>query len=378
MIVIREGSLISKVLYMLTVTGEFPMCSISLLGNYQSLLRLINKATTGCDYRNFKTGERYHTKLLTLVGKGSQKSLRMLTGARPILEWLGLLELHTELYGEYRFTGKLTERDRRHRIAEGYAMAHLAGLEINPMKNPKLQQVSIQDIFSSRQCFYSSKQLKEVERLAMSKNAYTRLIGAVFSNKNVYAVYNTRSQIMKWSTAGEKKARINLEEISRMNANVHTINSAILFGKNIDVALDTLNAKKKSRRLEFCIDAIYAHIHYIPMTDDGVRQLRILLIEDWKEELLSALFPDEMRSYDEGGFEYDASIGRKFIFTFFDGDIAKLERFRFVAQRTDGEYEALCFPFQVKLLKDYLGDFVKIKTVKLEVIENALGLGGEK
>ena len=44
----------------------------------------------------------------------------------------------------------------------------------------------------------------------------------------------------------------------------------------------------------------------------------------------------------------------------------------------EGEYEVLCFPFQVKLLKDYLGDLVKIKTVKLEVIEDALGLGGEK
>jgi hypothetical protein len=31
----------------------------------------------------------------------------------------------------------------------------------------------------------------------------------------------------------------------------------------------------------------------------------------------------------------------------------------------------------VDIVKEYLGDLVKIKTVGLEVIENALGIGGE-
>ena len=377
MIAIREGSLISKLLYVLTIAGEFPMCSISLFGSYKSHIRLIRKATAPCEYLNCKTKERYTTKLLTIVGKGSQKSLRMLSGAYTILEWLGISKLYAALYGEYRFTGKITERERMHRVAEGYAMSYLAGIEINPMQIPQLQMESIKNIFGDRQCYYGSKFLKSFEKLEMNKNAYTRIVGAVFSNHNVYAVYNTRGQIMKWSKGGERKALINLEEISTMNAGVHRIGSAILFGKNSKVALDTLNQTDNTKRLEFSFDAIYSHIHFIPLDANGVRQLRLLCVENWREELLSALFPDEMRSYDEGGFEYDASIGRKFIFTFFDGDIAKLKRFRFVAQRTDGEYEALCFPFQVNLLKSYLGDLVKIKTVNLEVIENALGIGGE-
>ena len=39
-------------------------------------------------------------------------------------------------------------------------------------------------------------------------------------------------------------------------------------------------------------------------------------MEDWREELLSALFPEETRSYDKGVFEYDASDGNKFMFAF--------------------------------------------------------------
>ena len=256
---------------------------------------------------------------------------------------------------DHGFTGKLIERERIHRVAEGYAMMYLAGLAVNPLQIPKLQQETIQNLFLEKECYYGSKQLKEVSSLEMNKNAYTRIVGAVFANKNVYAVYNTRHQIMKWNGRGEKKTLINLEEISRMNANVYRVTSAILLGKNTKVILETLRETEETKRLEFCFDGIYTHIHFVPMDANGVRQLRLLCLEDWREELLSALFPDEMRSYDQGGFEYDASIGRKFILTFFDGDIARLQRFRYAAQRTSGEYEVLCFPFQVELIKGYLG-----------------------
>lgn len=377
MIEIREGSLIAKLLYVLTIVGEFPMCSISLFGCYQSYMRIISKATNPCEYYNCATKERYTTTLLTIVGKGRQKSLRFLSGAERLLDWLGLLELFKSLHGEIRYHGDLTHRDRAHRIAEGYAMAYMSGLEINPMEMPKLQQESIRNLFLEKQCFYGSKQLKGLSRLEMKKNIYTRIIGSVFVNKNVYAVYNTRNRIMKWCGKGEKKALVNLEEISRMNANFHRINSAILFGKDVSIALDTLKQKDDSTRLELCFDGIYPQLYFIPIDANGVRQLRLLIMENWREELLSSIFPDDMRSYDQGGFEYDASIGGKFILTFFDGNIARLQRFRYSAQRTEGEYEVLCFPFQVELVKGYLGDLAKIRTIKMEVIEDAMGIGGK-
>ena len=100
-------------------------------------------------------------------------------------------------------------------------------------------------------------------------------------------------------------------------------------------------------------------------------------MEGWREELLSALFADEMRSFDRGSFEYDARLKQKFILQFFDGDLTRLQRVRFAVQNIGVEYEVLCFPFQVEIVKEYLGDLVRIKTVGLEVIENALGIGGE-
>ena len=378
MIEIREGSLITKLLYILTVAGEFPMCSISLLGSYRRYMQLIGCATQCCTYFNYVTKESYTATLLTIVGKGRQKSLRFLSGAERVLEWLELWELFRRLHGEIHYRGDEAHRNRAHRLAEGYAMAYMAGLEINPLRMPTLQQDRFRNFFVETQCYYDSKKLKGLSRIELPKNMYTRIIGAVFANKNVYAVYNTRDQVMKWCGKGEQKALVNLEEISRMNANTHRVNSAILFGKDMGIALETLKKTDNTKRLEYCFDGIYSQIYFVPLDQNGIRLFRLLIMEEWREELLSTLFPEETRSYDKGVFEYDAQVDNKFVFAFFDGNIARLQRFRYAAQKMNGEYEVLCFPFQVEFVKAYLGDLVKIKTAKLEVIEDAIGIGGGK
>jgi hypothetical protein len=161
-----------------------------------------------------------------------------------------------------------------------------------------------------------------------------------------------------------------------MNAGVHRVTSAILFGENADIALKTLVQAKKTKRLEHHFDSIYFHIHFIPLDENGIRLLRLISRENWRENLLSVLFSDETRSYDKEMFEYDAKINGKYILTFFDGDIARLLRFQYVASRMDGEFEVLCFPFQGGFVKELLGDLAKIKTAKWEVIENAMEIGG--
>ena len=341
MIEIREGSLISKLLYILTVAGEFPMCSISLLGSYRRYMQLIGCATQCCTYFNYVTKESYTATLLTIVGKGRQKSLRFLSGAERVLEWLELWELFRRLHGEIHYRGDEAHRNRAHRLAEGYAMAYMAGLEINPLRMPTLQQDRFRNFFVETQCYYDSKKLKGLSRIELPKNMYTRIIGAVFANKNVYAVYNTRDQVMKWCGKGEQKALVNLEEISRMNANTHRVNSAILFGKDMGIALETLKKTDNTKRLEYCFDGIYSQIYFVPLDQNGIRLFRLLIMEEWREELLSTLFPEETRSYDKGVFEYDAQVDNKFVFAFFDGNIARLQRFRYAAQKMNVEFVAL-------------------------------------
>ena len=130
----------------------------------------------------------------------------------------------------------------------------------------------------------------------MSKTVFTRMAGAIFSQSEAYAVYNTRNALMKWNGMGEFKALHNLIEISRMNAGVQNIQSAILLGESEEIALKTLMETEKNRRLEFRFDSIYQNIYFVPMNDFGIRLLRLLSIPGWKTKLLDLLFDKETQS----------------------------------------------------------------------------------
>ncbi|MCA5962172.1 hypothetical protein LC724_19805 [Blautia sp. RD014234] len=99
---------------------------------------------------------------------------------------------------------------------------------------------------------------------------------------------------------GEYKALHSLIELARLNAGISQVDSAILFGQSGETALRTLLESDKTRRLEFRFDSIYRHIHFIPMNGDGIRQLRLFSVPDWKAQLLELLFESEVDPMTEG------------------------------------------------------------------------------
>ena len=70
-----------------------------------------------------------------------------------------------------------------------------------------------------------------------------------------------------------------------MNSKISAINSAILFGQSETVALNTITESDKSRKQEFRFDAIYRNIYFIPLSEDGMRQLRFLTVPNWNEKI---------------------------------------------------------------------------------------------
>lgn len=75
---------------------------------------------------------------------------------------------------------------------------------------------------------------------------------------------------------------------------------------------------------------------------------------------------------------YDAFVDGKYILTHFDGDIARLIRYREGIEHIPAHHEVLCFPHQVAYLRAYLGDAVHIKTIDIKTLENEFGIGKEK
>lgn len=370
----RPGSQVHRLVTLLSVVGEFPARSIHLLGNKRVYMELIRKLTEPQIFRHYQTGTDFSCRLLTISGKGRDKTIRLYKGALPILNWIHpkSYEYYMDAFWNHRFPGDAAHKERNHRVAEMAAMCMNAELEFRPYMLPNLQNQELLHLVPNEPVFYLAKELKKTGGNEMNKTMFTRMVGALFSGNTGYAAYNTREAVMKWSGMGEFKALHHLVELGRLNAGISRIDSAILLGDSDSVALKTLLESDKSHRLEFRFDSIYQHIHFIPMNEFGARMLKLLAIPDWNEILLDLLFEPEDRSYNKGSFEYDACVNGVFVFSHLDGDIARLIRFREALRSQTVKTEILCYPHQVPFLREYLGQ-AELKTIGIDSVEDAIG-----
>ena len=376
MIYIRPGSQVYEILTLLSIVGEFPTCSLHLLGSERVYKALVSKLTEKQDCCHTETGEVISTKVLTISGKGSSKTIRLFRKALPILKWLGAEQFYHEAYPNHKFSGSYYHVVRNHRVAEVVAVCMKAGLEIRAYRLPRLQHNDLVNIIREP-TFYPSREIKGHYEDGLNKTRYTRIVGALFVNGECFAIYNTRDIPMKWSGRGEFKTKHALIETGRCNAGVTDVTSALLFANDASVALATLIEVDKNQRKDERFDSIYKHIHFIPLSKDGIRQFRLFTIPKWQDRILQLLFEDAQRSYGLGQFEYDAIVNGTYVFVHFDGDLARLIRYRDASQFFKGPHEVLCFPHQVGYIKSYLGKTVTIKTIDIDVIEEALGIGKE-
>ena len=377
MIYVRPGSRVEFIITLLSIVGEFPYRSMKLLGDERVYRKLIAKLAEKQSYCYTESGEVLTAKLLNVSGRGDNKTIRFYKKGYPILSWINADKYFVEAYSSHHFRGDSYHVDRNHRVAEAVAMLMKIGVECRPYVIPRLQEKEFRSGFPEP-TFYIAREVKTAGVVEMNKTAFTRMVGAIFTNQGGYAVYNTRSTAMKWRGEGEMKANIALDQLSEKNTGVQEINSAILFCESPDVALETLTEAGKSRRREYRFDSIYDHIHYVTLDPTGQRMLRLLLIPKLKEKQLEMLFDDAERSFNRGRFEYDAKIDGRYIYAFFDGNLAGLGRFKEGLEYYGEQGEVLCYPHDVKFIRTYFGNEVGIKTIDIELMETEFGIGKEK
>lgn len=337
----NDGSLVYKVVMHISFLGEYPACSLHLLGNERVVKELVHKLTMPQMLRNDGTGEEYTGKLFTISGKGKEKTIRFYKGALSVMDWL-----RPDAYGYYmsafrnhRFAGDSAHKERNHRIAEAAVMCMEAGAEARSYLLPALQGEAISRTVPEFPSLYLSKDIKKAGGDEMNKTMFTRMTGALFSNGGCYAVYNTRDSVMKWNGIGEFKAMHSLAGLGRMNAGAEAIDTALLLGKDDHTALQILLATDSEEAHEFRFDAIYRHIHFIAMDKNGIFHLKLLSLSGWR-----------------------------------DSDIARLLRFRSVVIHYNFHCEVLCFPCQLMFLKEYLGDAVSYKTIEMDLVAEGMGI----
>ena len=376
MIHMHKGSQAGSLAAILSVVGEYPYSSLRLLGNERYFRTLVHKLTGKNELYNSESGERLYCKYFKLSGRGAGKSIRLCKEALPILKWISpnALPSYMNASKNHKFSGDVWHIERNHRVAEVVAMCMRSEIEYRPYVLPELQNSEILSVIPKQNVFYSSRCLKNVGQLEQNKTMFTRMAGAIFSNQKCFAVYNTRNSSMKWNGMGEFKALHSLVEIARMNADVTSVNSAILFGQSDKTALETLKENEAGTRHEFRFDKIYQYVHFVPLSDNGIRLLKLICHPTVKEKLIDLLFESDTISNGRGIFEYDAYVYGKYILSHLDGDIARLIRFKEALLFNKYESEVLCFDFQKDYVNAFLEGLAKVRTIEMSLIEDELGI----
>ncbi|ANU53082.1 hypothetical protein I5Q82_16060 [Acutalibacter muris] len=373
MVTFRPGSHVSKLVALLSFVGEYPFWSLDLLGSERVYKALIVRLTQPEHFVNSQTGAEMDCRLFNLTGKGTAKSVRLYKRALPMLEWVHprAYSYYMNAFWQHRFPGDEGHRERHFRVAEMAAMFMRAGFEVCPYLLPELQNDRRAVIVPEEPSLYLSRALKSVGMDDANKTKFTRVTGAAFAGGSPYAVYNTRNAVMKWQGRGEFKALASLTDIVRLNVGTEKTEAAILLGKSPKVALETVLDTPHPHRRDLRFDAVFPCVHFVPMDGDGIRQLKIMAVPNWKERILDALFLPETRSYGIGRFEYDACVEGGYVFSHLDSDLNRLIRFKEAIEHMPGPFEVLCFPHQVEFLREYLEGRAVIKTIGLEAIEQA-------
>ena len=372
MMIFDVGNRFYKLITVLSIVGEYPMCSMELFGNKREYKKVVRNLTDIQTIRNSVTKEEMTCRVINISGRGKLKTIRLNRNALKLLDWIDVesSDYYMAAYNNSRFTGNEMNIRRNHRVAESVCLFLTAGANVIPYDIYPLQNKELKRAMPDTPSFYLARDIKRIGGNEMNKTMFTRVTGALFSYGRCYAVYNTRDSVMKWSGMGEIKTVNNLTEICRYNSNIKSVDSAILMSDSFDKAMDTIIKSENQKKYELRFDAVYNHIYYVPLDEYGIRQLKIMLIPDWNERLSDLLFGDAYVRPEDRVFEYDAYIDDKYIFSFLDGDIARLIRFKEYAISDDSKkFEVVCYSHQIEILRLYMGEIVSYKRIDLERVE---------
>jgi hypothetical protein len=221
-------------------------------------------------------------------------------------------------------------------------------------------------------CIYPVRELKGGENEELKKTVFTRVTAAIFTGGQVYPLYNLGDEVQKLWENSEIKMKHLLSELNSANGGECNAHSCIFLANDGMTAVKSLryiynkrtNKKKDNSGTEF-----YYSVHWVPLTEEGARQLYFFSIPDWISKIERVLFGDS-KSY----FNVSYGYWREDMYqhSFLSGDIAQLICFKKTVLKTEEPFLIYCFPHQVSFLKTFFGDRVALRVIKLEQIENLL------
>ena len=185
MLTLRPNEQTHTLLELLANVCEFPHASLSLLGHERCLRRLVSRLSEPVSCRTPDGQSQVQGRLLQVSGQKETKTIRLHKGALPILNHIhpGALESYLRKSHGHSFSGQRSHIERNHRVAEVMAMFMRAGMEYRSYALPALSMEPELSTELTLPCVYASRDIKQMTafREEMSKTAYTRIAGALFT-----------------------------------------------------------------------------------------------------------------------------------------------------------------------------------------------------
>lgn len=378
---VKRGTRIWKLLTVISLAGEYPVSGLGLLGEHRHMRRMVSEMCGEVEYRVPGSKEIATCVLLSIVGYGANKSIRVRQEGESVISWLypGAEEVLRGSTYNYTLPKTVDKVERRHRVAEAVAMYLEAGIPVIPSEREELQLTEKQMYPLMQTSFYTSMYFKTLEEDEVEKTGHSRLVGCTAGPEGCIGIYNVRSSVMRWTLLGEMKGRLNIELIEKNNCPDHVSASsgAILLGQDYEQGMKTLEGLWTSKqdytekRGMAMLTNVYDHIYFIPLSRDGIRQLRFFYSEKARESLRYEILKDVVSERKEN-VDCDTYDGEWYSLLFYDGDIARLDRFiRGVGSRKGRIY---CFEHQKDFVRSRVGENIRIGSASMDKISSMIGV----
>lgn len=377
---------IHQLLSLLSVVGEYPVCSLDLLGEKRGARLLVSDLTSKQEFWNTENSELYDCVAVGLSGKGKYKTIRLRKGAIPMLSWCGGEAYYEKTFLDVNFSSKAENVDRNHRVAETVAMMQGANIEYRPWVLPELQTHRKDEENICEEVFITSRNLKRAFDSTEQLSGSTRFTGALITPEDAFVVYNARNRVMKWGHAGEYKSLNLVEKCVSYNTQNHNVTKMILMGRSLETVMKTISQSKREEELALrlsykekykhhtSISSIYRNVHYVPLSEFGQKLLKILTVPDYHNKLLRLVFKDDEISTGSDGFMHDAHRNGVYVLSFLDGDVTRLHWYKQIIKDNEElgkkyEYAILCYYEQREEVKSFMGENENISYPNVKIDE---------
>lgn len=202
--------------------------------------------------------------------------------------------------------------------------------------------------------YYSSREIKEIGLEAV-KVKNSRAIGITISEDDIFILYNTGNQSMKWQYKSELRMKAVISYCLKQSKIVthYKIESmkAIMVAESMEIAYTLMTNRNNHQNHTFILDESFEHMYFVPATMQGIILLKILHHRDILQELNEILLTDLCREKLISSNYYDAIDQENRVVLFaYDFDMPRIAKFNNSVQIRKTKGVLICFDFQKETL----------------------------